>query len=203
MSRLRRRRTRILFCPAGRSPASAGPTMTITPTTASPSTASASIRFVPSRWTPCSRPFGPSWHADGDGACRLLPVAASPQFRSRRSDLAQSRSLRPLGGACLDAALLDAASDGVKAVNPKYETLGELSVTLDDIKHFRQLDSRCPGHPEYRWTSGVETTTVPLGQGVATSVGMAIASKWMAPRSIDPDTSCSATTFTRSPATAA
>src|SRR5579862_7894603 len=69
---------------------------------------------------------------------------------------------------------------GVKAVNPKYETLGELSVTLDDIKRFRQLDSRCPGHPEYRWTSGIETTTGPLGQGVATSVGMAIAGKWMA-----------------------
>ena len=53
--------------------------------------------------------------------------------------------------------------------------LGEPSVTLDDIKRFRQLDSRCPGHPEYRWTSGVETTTGPLGQGVANSVGMAIA----------------------------
>ena len=69
---------------------------------------------------------------------------------------------------------------GVKAVNPKYERLGELSVKLDDIKRFRQLDSRCPGHPEYRWTSGVETTSGPLGQGVATSVGMAIAGKWMA-----------------------
>ncbi|MGH7964937.1 MAG: transketolase, partial [Candidatus Binatia bacterium] len=69
---------------------------------------------------------------------------------------------------------------GVKAVNPKYETLGELSVPLDDIKRFRQLDSKCPGHPEYRWTSGVETTTGPLGQGVATSVGMAIAGRWMA-----------------------
>ena len=68
---------------------------------------------------------------------------------------------------------------GVKAVNPKYERLGEPSVTLDDIKGFRQLDSRCPGHPEYRWTSGIETTTGPLGQGVATSVGMAIAGKWM------------------------
>ncbi|MFW5942391.1 MAG: transketolase [Chloroflexota bacterium] len=67
----------------------------------------------------------------------------------------------------------------VRAVNPKYETLGELSVTLDDIKKFRQLDSRTPGHPEYRWTSGIETTTGPLGQGVATSVGMAIASRWM------------------------
>lgn len=69
---------------------------------------------------------------------------------------------------------------GVKAVNSKYERLGEFSVSLEDIKRFRQLDSKCPGHPEYRWTSGVETTTGPLGQGVATSVGMAIASKWMA-----------------------
>ena len=56
------------------------------------------------------------------------------------------------------------------------------SVSLDDIKRFRQLDSQCPGHPEYRWTSGVETTTGPLGQGIATSVGMAIASKWQAAR---------------------
>ncbi len=67
----------------------------------------------------------------------------------------------------------------VKAVNPAYEQLGELTVTLDDIKHFRQLDSKCPGHPEYRWTSGIETTTGPLGQGVATSVGMAIGERWM------------------------
>ncbi|WKZ18107.1 MAG: transketolase [Candidatus Jettenia sp. CY-1] len=69
---------------------------------------------------------------------------------------------------------------GVKAVNPEYETLGHLSVTLEDIKRFRQLDSKCPGHPEYRWTSGIETTTGPLGQGVATSVGMAIAERWLA-----------------------
>ena len=69
---------------------------------------------------------------------------------------------------------------GVKAVNPKYEVLGKLSVTLDDIKGFRQLNSKCPGHPEYRWTSGIETTTGPLGQGVATSVGMAIAGRWLA-----------------------
>jgi transketolase len=67
---------------------------------------------------------------------------------------------------------------GVKAVNPKYETLGQPSVTLDDIKRFRQLESKCPGHPEYRWTSGVETTTGPLGQGVANSVGMAIGGRW-------------------------
>lgn len=69
---------------------------------------------------------------------------------------------------------------GVKAVNPKYEQLGSLSVQLDDIKRFRQLDSKCAGHPEYRWTSGVETTTGPLGQGVATSVGMAMAAQWQA-----------------------
>src|SRR6267378_2914271 len=69
---------------------------------------------------------------------------------------------------------------GVKAVNAEYEKTGQPSVTLDDIKSFRQLDSRCPGHPEYRWTSGVETTTGPLGQGIATSVGMAIASRWQA-----------------------
>jgi transketolase len=76
---------------------------------------------------------------------------------------------------------------GVRAVNPQYERLGELSVTLDDIKRFRQLDSKCPGHPEYRWTSGVETTTGPLGQGTATSVGMAIAGRWLAEHFNRPD----------------
>lgn len=70
----------------------------------------------------------------------------------------------------------------VKAVNPAYETVGRSAVTLDDIKTFRELGSHCPGHPEYRWTSGVETTTGPLGQGVANSVGMAIASRWLASR---------------------
>src|ERR1700747_2884232 len=70
----------------------------------------------------------------------------------------------------------------VRAVSKDYETLGEVSVPLDAIKNFRQLDSRCPGHPEYRWTSGVETTTGPLGQGVATSVGMAIGREWLAAR---------------------
>src|SRR6201987_1915905 len=68
----------------------------------------------------------------------------------------------------------------VRAVSKDYETLGEVSVPLEGIKAFRQLDSRCPGHPEYRWTSGVETTTGPLGQGLANSVGMAIAARWMA-----------------------
>ena len=67
---------------------------------------------------------------------------------------------------------------GIKVVTRDYQRTSEPSISLDDIKRFRQLDSRCPGHPEYRWTSGVETTTGPLGQGVATSVGMAIAGRW-------------------------
>src|SRR2546429_8610254 len=92
---------------------------------------------------------------------------------------------------------------GVKAVDKKYEQVGTLAVSLDDIKHFRQLDSKCPGHPEYHWTSGVETTTGPLGQGVATSVGMAIAGRWLAARYNRPTTRSSTTTSTRSAATAA
>ena len=71
---------------------------------------------------------------------------------------------------------------GTKAVNADYERLGQPSVTLEDIKRFRQLDSKAPGHPEYHWVSGVETTSGPLGHGVATSVGMAIAQKWLASR---------------------
>jgi transketolase len=70
----------------------------------------------------------------------------------------------------------------VQAVDPDYEVLNRPAVTLEDLKNFRQLDSRCPGHPEYRWTSGVETTTGPLGQGVATSVGMALAGSWLSER---------------------
>ena len=69
-----------------------------------------------------------------------------------------------------------------QAVDADYENLGHPSVSLDDIRCFRQIDSRAPGHPEYHWVSGVETTTGPLGQGVATSVGMAIAQKWLANR---------------------
>ena len=93
---------------------------------------------------------------------------------------------------------------GVKAVSKDYETLGSLSVPLEALKQFRQLDSRCPGHPEYRWTSGVETTTGPLGQGVATSVGMAIAGRWMASASINPaSTTSSTSTCTPFAATAA
>ena len=69
---------------------------------------------------------------------------------------------------------------GVKSVNPQYEVLGELAVPLEDLKKFRQLDSKCPGHPEYRWTAGIECTTGPLGTGIATSVGMAMAGMWQA-----------------------
>ncbi|HTC53936.1 MAG TPA: transketolase [Steroidobacteraceae bacterium] len=68
------------------------------------------------------------------------------------------------------------------AVNADYEQVGAPAVTLDEIKRFRQLESKAPGHPEYHWVSGVETTTGPLGQGVATSVGMAMAEKFLADR---------------------
>ncbi len=68
----------------------------------------------------------------------------------------------------------------VKSVGSSYEILDAPAVSLDEIKRFRQVGSKCPGHPEYRLTSGVETTTGPLGQGVANSVGMAVARNWLA-----------------------
>src|SRR2546425_2217572 len=71
---------------------------------------------------------------------------------------------------------------GTRAVSADYERLGQPSVSLEDIRRFRQIGAKAPGHPEYHWVSGVETTTGPLGQGVATSVGMAIAQKWLADR---------------------
>jgi len=71
---------------------------------------------------------------------------------------------------------------GTRAVNADYERLGQPAVTLDDIRHFRQLGSKAPGHPEYHLVSGVEATTGPLGQGVGDSVGMAIAEAWLANR---------------------
>jgi transketolase len=69
---------------------------------------------------------------------------------------------------------------GVKAASSTYEQVGGPAVTLEDLQSFRQAGSRCPGHPEYGWTSGVEATTGPLGQGVANSVGVAIAQRWQA-----------------------
>jgi transketolase len=71
---------------------------------------------------------------------------------------------------------------GTRAVDADYKRLGQPAVSLDDIRHFRQLGSKAPGHPEYRLVSGVEATTGPLGQGVADSVGMAIAAMWLAAR---------------------
>ncbi len=71
---------------------------------------------------------------------------------------------------------------GVKSVDSEYKVLDRPSITLDDLKSFRQLDSRTPGHPEYRVTSGVETTTGPLGQGIGNSVGMSMASNWLKAR---------------------
>ncbi|GAA4767930.1 transketolase [Stakelama sediminis] len=71
---------------------------------------------------------------------------------------------------------------GVKEIGKDGRPTGKPAVSLDDIKNFRQLDSKTPGHPEYRHTTGVETTTGPLGQGCGNSVGMAIAAKWKAAR---------------------
>jgi len=76
---------------------------------------------------------------------------------------------------------------GVKNIDPAIGHPGEPAVSLDDIKRFRQLDGKCPGHPEYGVTTGVETTTGPLGQGCATSVGMAIAGRFLAKHFNRPD----------------
>jgi len=76
---------------------------------------------------------------------------------------------------------------GVRAVNSKGEVSNDLAVSMEEIKRFRQIGSKTPGHPESHITSGVETTTGPLGQGAGNSVGMAIASKWLAENFNKPD----------------
>jgi transketolase len=88
-------------------------------------------------------------------------------------------------GSMLLYALLHLA--GVVRLDPQGRVTDEPAVGLDDIKAFRELDSVCPGHPEYRHTTGVETTTGPLGQGIANSVGMAMAQRWLAARFNRPD----------------
>ena len=70
---------------------------------------------------------------------------------------------------------------GIRSVN-EHEEQGAPALTIDDLKHFRQIDAKTPGHPEYRMTSGVETTTGPLGQGCGNSVGLAMAEKFLANR---------------------
>jgi transketolase len=76
---------------------------------------------------------------------------------------------------------------GVRQVGSDYKVTDQPAVSLDEIKRFRQLDSKCPGHPEYHITSGVETTTGPLGQGVGNSVGFTIAQRWLASHFNRPD----------------
>ena len=76
---------------------------------------------------------------------------------------------------------------GIKAADTAYQKQDGDAVTLADIESFREDGSRCPGHPEYGWTTGVESTTGPLGQGIATSVGMAMAGKWLAATYNKPD----------------
>ena len=71
---------------------------------------------------------------------------------------------------------------GIEEIDADGKKSGEPAVSLDDIKQFRQMSSKTPGHPEYRMTTGVETTTGPLGQGCGNSVGMAIAERWLAAR---------------------
>ena len=76
---------------------------------------------------------------------------------------------------------------GVIEIDEHGKPSGKPAVSLEDIKQFRQLDSKTPGHPEYRMTTGVETTTGPLGQGCANSVGMAMAERWLGERFNGPD----------------
>jgi transketolase len=71
---------------------------------------------------------------------------------------------------------------GVVEIDAHGKRSGQPAISLDDIKQFRQMSSKTPGHPEYRMTTGVETTTGPLGQGCAKSVGMAMAERWLAKR---------------------
>ena len=113
-----------------------------------------------------------SRYADGTGSARLHDLEPRHALRPARPGLAEPGSV-----SCSRTAMPRCCSGpcshltGTEAVNADYERFGHPAVSLDDIRRFRQLDSKAPGHPEYHWVSGVETTTGPLGQGVATSVG--------------------------------
>ena len=122
------------------------------------------------------RQFGSSGRADGAGAARVHAVEPRDALRPAGSDLAQPRPLRAVATAtrrCCCGRCCTSPACGPSTPNTRRSA--QPAVTLDDIRHFRQLGSKAPGHPEYHLVSGVETTTGPLGQGIATSVGMAIA----------------------------
>ena len=104
-----------------------------------------------------------------------------------RSEVAEPRPFCALEWTRVHVALCHAYLAGVREVDENGEVLKELAVPMEEIKRFRQLGSRTPGHPESHITTGVETTTGPLGQGVGNSVGMAIASKWLAATFNRPD----------------
>ena len=125
---------------------------------------------------------GPPWHADGDGAGGVLPVAGIFALRSEGSEWPnRDRFVLSAGHASmLLYSVLHLA--GVKGRRKKRRNFDGPAVPLEDIKNFRQLGSRCAGHPESHLTTGVETTTGPLGQGFANSVGMALAGQWLASR---------------------
>lgn len=89
---------------------------------------------------------------------------------------------------------------GVQAVDSDYETPGEPAVSIEDLKRFRQLRSKCPGHPEYRLTSGIEATTGPLGQGVRTRWGWRLPRSGPALTTTDPAATCSTSMSTPSQA---
>jgi len=118
----------------------------------------------------------------------LAPVAYTVWQRALRFDcddprwFNRDRFVLSNGHACM---LLYALLHLARVADP--DEPGRPAVSLDDIKHFRQLGSRCPGHPEYGHTPGVEATTGPLGQGCGNSVGMAIGGRWLASRFNRPD----------------
>ncbi len=93
--------------------------------------------------------------------------------------MGQSRPIRAQLRSRIDAAVFADSSDRIKAVDHDGKVLSRPSITLDNIKKFRQMNSPCAGHPEYGEAAGIETTTGPLGQGCGNSVGMAIAGKWL------------------------